>query len=661
MHTAGQADVDFRVKDGKFEIAEHAGARRVGRDAGRRGAHLPQHERVGAARGLRADAVLRAQPEPAADARKLRGAARSGQRDQRRLAGASEPRHQPRVSDRHRSARTARWPSSPSVCAPLVYRGDRLPAELYGNVFVAEPAAQFVSRIILTDDGTTLRARKAYDNARVPGVDRRALPSGLPVERPRRDAVRRRHVPRDHPGPRLDDGVPARSHHQRASSISRSGWAASTASCTRRRGATRRGRSRRRRRRSSWRRSSHPNGWWRDTRAAAARRARRDRRWSPALTSSPRARRIRGRACTRCGRSTASTASSRATVTKALDDTSRDVRVAAIRIAERWLGEADHPMQAAVLKRLDDADWAVRHQLAASLGALPAGPREAAAVAFLERHAGDPIALDAALSGLRGSETGGPGEDAAGPVTPDDGRSAKRRTPRRRVTMLAATIVRGGQDGAVQNIFTWMADENRPALAAFGAAARRGGRAARRGDARVSDADDEAAAGGRGCRVRRVRADERVPAVRTRFRAGQLDPAGAAAACGRTGPAAESRACGLSALAARGGDLGPRAASAAGARRVARQAGRRGAVAPLDGGRAAALRRRAGGLQEHLPGLPSAGRARSGEARAQPRRLGADAGPAEIPARILLNGKEGGIGLMPPVGRPSRTIRSPPC
>ena len=46
-----------------------------------------------------------------------------------------------------------------SVCAPLVYRGDRLPAELNGNVFVAEPAANLVSRIIVSDDGTTLRAQ----------------------------------------------------------------------------------------------------------------------------------------------------------------------------------------------------------------------------------------------------------------------------------------------------------------------------------------------------------------------------------------------------------------------------------------------------------------------------------------------------------------------
>ena len=72
-----------------------------------------------------------------------------------------------------------------------------------------------------------------------------------------------------------------------------------------------------------------------------------------------------------------------ATVAKALEDPSRDVRVSAIRIAERWLGEANHPIQAAVLKRLDDADEAVRRQLAASIGVLPPGLRETAAVSLL--------------------------------------------------------------------------------------------------------------------------------------------------------------------------------------------------------------------------------------------------------------------------------------
>ena len=48
--------------------------------------------------------------------------------------------------------------------SPTVYRGDRLPAELSGNVFIAEPTGNLISRIIVTDTGTTLRGRKAYEN-----------------------------------------------------------------------------------------------------------------------------------------------------------------------------------------------------------------------------------------------------------------------------------------------------------------------------------------------------------------------------------------------------------------------------------------------------------------------------------------------------------------
>ena len=35
-----------------------------------------------------------------------------------------------------------------AACTPTVFRGDRLPPELYGNVFVAEPAGNFVRRIV---------------------------------------------------------------------------------------------------------------------------------------------------------------------------------------------------------------------------------------------------------------------------------------------------------------------------------------------------------------------------------------------------------------------------------------------------------------------------------------------------------------------------------
>jgi HEAT repeat protein len=93
------------------------------------------------------------------------------------------------------------------------------------------------------------------------------------------------------------------------------------------------------------------------------------------------------------------------TTLKALDDPSRDVRVSAVRIAERWLADADQEIQAAVLERMDDPDWAVRRQLAASLGVLPPGPREAALELLLERYGDDPVTMDAALSGLRGEES----------------------------------------------------------------------------------------------------------------------------------------------------------------------------------------------------------------------------------------------------------------
>ena len=96
-----------------------------------------------------------------------------------------------------------------------------------------------------------------------------------------------------------------------------------------------------------------------------------------------------------------------------------------------------------------------------------------------------------------------------------------------------------------------------------------------------------------------------------------------------------------------------------------RAAGRRAALAritwPGKPGRAvggaadrrgtAALRPGPRGLPQRLPGLPSAGRPRAGSDRALAGRLRADAGPAPTsPRGSLLQGKEGPIGLMPPVG-----------
>ena len=119
---------------------------------------------------------------------------------------------------------------------------------------------------------------------------------------------------------------------------------------------------------------AHPNGWWRDT-AQQLIVERGDRSAIPALKEkAERAPDWRTRLhalWTLDGID----AVEPALVTKALEDSSRDVRVSAVRIAERWLKDAKHPIQPALLKRIDDKDWAVRRQLAATLGALPDAAR----------------------------------------------------------------------------------------------------------------------------------------------------------------------------------------------------------------------------------------------------------------------------------------------
>ena len=70
-----------------------------------------------------------------------------------------------------------------SVCAPMVYRGDRLPAELYGNVFVVDPTVNLVSRIILERQRAAVStADKAYRDVRgefLASTDERFRPVNL--------------------------------------------------------------------------------------------------------------------------------------------------------------------------------------------------------------------------------------------------------------------------------------------------------------------------------------------------------------------------------------------------------------------------------------------------------------------------------------------------
>jgi hypothetical protein len=290
-----------------------------------------------------------------------------------------------------------------SVCAPLVYRGDRLPSDLYGNVFVTEPAANLISRLIVSDDGTALRARKAYDRGEfLASTDERFRPvfltnapdGTLYIADMYRGIIEHRISVTEY----LRDQILARKLeqptgygriyrvvHDTTTRDAANPFARATP-------------------RQLAEALSHPNGWRRDTaqRLLVERAARSEVPTLTKLATDANDWRTRLHALwTLDGLD----AIQPATVTAALQDPNRDVRVSAVRLAERWLAENGHAIQAAVLKTLDDPDWAVHQQLAASIGALPSGVRESAAVDVLERYGNDPVVMDAAMSGLRGSES----------------------------------------------------------------------------------------------------------------------------------------------------------------------------------------------------------------------------------------------------------------
>jgi mono/diheme cytochrome c family protein len=323
----------------------------------------------------------------------------------------------------------------------------------------------------------------------------------------------------------------------------------------------------------------------------------------------------------------------------ALSHSNRDVRVSALRLSERWLRTPNHPIAGAVMKRLDDKDWAVRRQLAATLGELPAGSKEAAIATMLERHADDPIAVDAALSGARGSELAilerllqGSGE------TPQ--RSAA-------ITMLAATIVRAGDDVAIQALMQRVAETSRAtwqrsallrgAEVALLAAVMPGTPSRGASD---PNAPCNTCPGGRG------------GPGGTRAFPGVLEAQEPPAPPPRAGGPSVllSREPALVAVAAEKGDLGDRAAKVMVRIGWPGKPGTAPAAAPLS----AVDQKRFAAGQEIFKNLCEGCHGADGREQpgATPNIAGAPSviGAPGVPIRVLLHGKEGPIGLMPAHG-----------
>jgi mono/diheme cytochrome c family protein/glucose/arabinose dehydrogenase len=650
MHTAGQSDIELRLKDGKFEVLKtlRRGEWGVTHDDGGR---IYRNTNESA---LHVDFVQTAYFARNPNLLRTRGS-------YERLATGNEDlnivwpvRPNPGTNRAYQfgiDRPDGTLAKFTSVCGPVVYRGDRLPAELYGNVFVGEPAANLVGRLVLEDTGTTLSARKAYERGEfLASTDERFRPvnfSSAPdgtlyvVDMYRgiiehkisttvylRDQIVARKLDQA-----TGQGRIYRVMHESTKRDTTTKLSSSTPAPGGGRAGAMKGSPE-----ELVALLSHPNGWWRDT-AQRLLVERGPRSAVPALVkladSAPDWRTRLHALWTLDGLD----AVQPATIERALQDSARDVRASAVRISERWLGDASHPLQSAVMKRIEDGDWAVRRQLAASIGVLPPGRREAAAADFLDRHASDPVAVDSLLSGLRGSEPAVLEKMLAGAET------AQRDTA---ITVLAATIMRGAQETAIQNLLAWIGDGKRAAWQRT--AMLRGAEGALLGAALPGSpgrATNSMALPGAPCPT--CPGGRAGPGGAYAFRTpATVVPTGG----GRGGPARirlNREPVALTALAATQDEAAGRATALL--ERIS-WPGKPGeeAVVPLT---PEEQRRYEAGAEVYRNLCQSChqpdGR---GQDRIAPALVGSAfaLGPPEITARILLHGKEGPIGLMPPIG-----------
>jgi mono/diheme cytochrome c family protein/glucose/arabinose dehydrogenase len=526
-----------------------------------------------------------------------------------------------------------------SVCAPLVYRGDRLPSELSGNVFVAEPAANLVSRLVVDERGASLRARKAYDHGEFlastdewfrPVYLANAPDGALYVADLYRGIIEHRISITMY----LRDHIVAR-RLERPTGLGRIYRIVhETTRLDRHRDVTKASPN------ELVQLLSHPNGWWRDTaqRLLVERAA-----WS--LAAVPTLRALARDAAEGRTRLLALwtldglDAIDRRLVIDALDDPARDVRTAAIRIAERWVEAEDEALRGALSKRMDDEEWSVRRQLAASWGQWPSTARVAPLAAILERWGDDPIVVDAALSGTRGIEEAVLERLLTRDTAPTGSREAA-------IVMLAATITRGAQDAAAQRLFTLIADGERPGWQR--AAALRGVEVALLGSAMPGSRPPQAAPGAA------------TPPPCPTCPGGRAGPGGAYAF---TKPAAPAPARVVRTTLRLGREPSPllrmidarealadRAAAVVGRITWPGKAGDAAALAPLT---SEEQRRFAAGAEIYRNLCQSCHQADGrGQDKLAPSLIDSELllSVAEVATRILLNGKEGSVGLMPPIG-----------
>ena len=361
---------------------------------------------------------------------------------------------------------------------PTIYRGDRYPKDLWGNAFITDSPTNLVHRLVVTNDGLgPMTAKNGYAQGEfLASSDERFRPVALfdgpdgnmyVVDMYRgvvqaggiwsaylTDYIKSHDLELPVGRGRIWRVVYGNAPRPAALALSKATPAQLVQTL------------------------SNPKGWWRDT-AQRLLVERGDSSVAPALrtlaATAPDWRTRLHALWTLDGLE----AIEAAQIDKALADTNADVRAAAIRLSERFLTQ-DAAMLAKIVRLQSDRNWNVRRQLAASIGDAPRPARIEPAVAMMIRDGADPIIVDALISSLDGDEMAVLTRVLQSNATP---------APIEGVAMLTAAVAKSGDAAAVQRVLDGVVDAARPqwqrkamldgldaGLPALGAAgARRGG------------------------------------------------------------------------------------------------------------------------------------------------------------------------------------------
>ena len=341
-----------------------------------------------------------------------------------------------------------------SASSPTAYVGDRLPAELRGNVFITEPAGNLVERFVVREDSSGMLAARAGDerpsflastDVRSRPVFTTTAPDGtLYVVDMYRGIIQHRVFITGY----LEEQIKKYGLEQPVG-LGRIYRVVHTT--TRRAARPRLSRATPAQLVSTL---SHPNGWWRIT-AQRLLVERGDRSVIPALEQLVRSAPSDVTRLHALWTLDGLGAVDDATFAAALSDKSQYVRAAAVRIAEPALRQPNAAVRTAVLKLTDDATPAVRRQLAASLGELPAEGREIALGTVTARSGADPVVADLVASGLAGRERA----FLEQVLTSASGATSG---PAATVQALSGALLRARDSAGVQQVLAWASEESRP-------------------------------------------------------------------------------------------------------------------------------------------------------------------------------------------------------